>query len=654
MRKRKRLVPDDVSPAPAQSVKPPYPLLFTPGQIGALRLDNRVVKASMMTSLGRPDATVSERLVRHYRYVAAGGVGLVMSEYVYVDTDRSKGANCQLGITSDEHAISLAQLAEAIQAEGAKAGIQLVHTGRQRELVAPPPKAPSVVPWKHAEVPEELSVAEIEEIVRSFGDAARRSALAGFDLIEIHAAHGYLISEFLSPHTNRRVDDYGGSAENRRRFLLEVIRSVRDSTPADVPLTIRINCTDYRTDGIPIEETVAACREAEALGVSAVHVSGGDHETGYMQWSPMQIDHLPHRWALGPMSAALSIPVIASGSIVTPDRAEELLSEGVADFVALARPLLADPHWPRKAREGRAVDIRPCIRCNDGCVDRSFVRRLRSITCTVNPAAGGFTWTTASVPLHVAVVGAGPAGLISAITLADKGHDVDLYERRLLGGLLNEATIDEYKADLRAYLLWLIREIRARTRISVLEEDAGRRVIERRGYACVVVATGGARAALTVPVTGSPVVRDALELRSDECMGRAVAIVGADYAGVEAALRMKRGGARAVTIFAPGDVALDRCEEMEAAAYARLLESAGVEIRTSSPVALIEDRAVIAGERRFPADVIGVALGSVASAPLARDLEPLSGLRVLTVGDAERPGKVFDAVHSAYMLARRI
>jgi 2,4-dienoyl-CoA reductase-like NADH-dependent reductase (Old Yellow Enzyme family) len=608
----------------------------------------------MMTSLGSADGTVSERLVRHYRRIAAGGVGLVMSEYVYIDIDRSKGSYCQLGIASDEHAIGLAWLAETIQAEGAKAGVQLVHTGRQRKLPAPPPKAPSVVPWKHGAVPEELSIVEIEEIVQAFGDAARRSALAGFDVIEIHAAHGYLISEFLSPHTNRRVDAYGGSAVNRRRFLVEVITSVRTSTPGDVPITIRINCTDYRDDGIPIEETVAACREIEALGVSAVHVSGGDHETGYMQWSPMQIDHVPHRWALGPISAALSIPVIASGSIVTPERAEELLSEGVADFVALARPLLADPDWPRKAREGRGVEIRPCVRCNDGCVERSFVQRLRSITCTVNPAAAGFAPTPASVPLRVAVVGAGPAGLVSAITLADKGHDVDLYERRLLGGLLNEATIDEYKADLRAYLQWLIREARGRIRISVLEEDAGQQAIEQRGYACVVVATGGVRTALAVPVVGSPIVRDALELRSDECAGRSVAIVGADYAGVEAALRLKRDGASAVAILAPGDGAPDGCEEMEAAAYARLLESAGVEVRAKWAVDRVEDGAVIAGEQRLPADVIGVALGSVASAPLARDLESFGGLRVFTVGDADRAGKVFDAVHSGYMLARRI
>lgn len=340
-------------------------LLFTPASIGPVTVPNRVVRASLSTWLAHPDGSVSEATLRHYVRYARGGVGLVMTEYAYVDDLASKGAVCQLGASSDEHVPGLGRLAGALQAAGARAGLQLVHTGRQSDT-ASVPKAPSPVPWEHGSLPEALAVAEIEAIVAAFAAAARRGALAGFDVVEVHAAHGYLLQQFLSPHSNRRADRYGGSAVNRRRLIEEVLAAMRAALPDDVALSVRLSASDFRPDGYGVSDAIAVARAAEDLGVHAVHVSGGDHGTGHMQWSPMAVAPAPHAEATAAIAASVGVPVIASGSILTPARAEALLAAGTAAFVSLARPFLADPDWARKARDGRADEIRPCIRCNDG------------------------------------------------------------------------------------------------------------------------------------------------------------------------------------------------------------------------------------------------------------------------------------------------
>ncbi|HKP17350.1 MAG TPA: NADH:flavin oxidoreductase, partial [Gaiellaceae bacterium] len=392
-----------------------FPHLFAPGHMGALELPNRVVKAPQGLGYGNRDGTVSERTIRHYRRIAEGGAGLVIVAAAHVDPSIGKSFHGQLLLTDDEFVAGLARLARTIRDHGARAGLQLEHCGRQSFLGIPPVKAPSPVPWPAMYeaiglVPEELTEAEIEATVGAFANGARRAVLAGFDLIELHGAHGYLITNFLSPHTNKRTDAYGGPLENRMRFLVQVVEAVRAQVPAGVPVTVRLDGTDYEPDGITIEETVEVCRVLERIGVDAFHVTGGDHHTMTFQVSPMLMPRALHVPAAGTVRRAVSVPVIASGSITLPALAEEILASGKADFVSLGRPLLADPDWPRKAREGRAAEIRPCIRCNDGCLDRTFMRYQAS-TCSVNPTCGfeeELEIVRAAEPRRVAVVGGGP------------------------------------------------------------------------------------------------------------------------------------------------------------------------------------------------------------------------------------------------------
>ncbi|HBI05258.1 MAG TPA: NADH oxidase, partial [Paenibacillaceae bacterium] len=256
--------------------------LFQSGKIGTLEVSNRVVKAPQSTAMSNMDGSVSERLIRHYKKLAEGGVGLVIVEYAYVDDYASKSAHCQLGISSNEHIPGLAWLASTIKETGAKAGIQIEHCGRQKFLGTPPMLAPSRIPWptlyeKTVMVPEEMNLEQIEDVIEAFGDAALRAQMAGFDLVEIHGAHGYLITNFLSPHTNKRLDLYGGSLENRMRFLKRIVENVRKKVGPDYPVTVRLSGSDYEPDGLTIEDTVEISKVLETLGIDAIHVSGGDH-----------------------------------------------------------------------------------------------------------------------------------------------------------------------------------------------------------------------------------------------------------------------------------------------------------------------------------------------------------------------------------------
>lgn len=630
------------------SITTSYENLSRPGEIGGIRVRNRIVRSSMSTSLGNPDGTVSERAIRLYQGLAAGGAGLVMTEYAYVSAS-GKGAHGQLGISDDEHVAGLARLAGSIQAYGAAAGVQIVHTGRQSET-SDSPLAPSEVQWEHGAPPRAMTLGDIDQVVRDFAVSAARGYMAGFDLVEIHAAHGYLLSEFLSPHTNRRHDDYGGEFENRRRIVERVIDEVLAAVPVGFPVTMRVSCTDYRDDGITLDETIELCRRASGRGIAAIHVSGGDHETGHMQWSPLQIAPRPHSMAAGRIRAAVDIPVITSGSISMPDVAEQVLIDGEGDFVGLARPLLADPEWPNKALSGRSDLIRPCIRCNDGCVERS-VLLLRSTSCTVNPAVENdlaLTVTATAHPRRWAVVGGGPAGMTAALTLKMRGHEVCLYEPHRLGGLLLEAAREDFKSDLLRYAGYLAAEIERAgievvPRVALPDELAG-------GYDGVVVASGARREIPDLPIETEFAPADPIGLTSRSVGAGPVVIVGSGYAAVEAALRL--APQCDVTVVVPGAEFLAACEQMERRAYLEHLDSANVEVRDGESLRSIAHEGVRTSNAWYPAELVAVERKFCGDDGLIQKLKAAGAADTHAVGDVASPGKVHDAVHSAFKLAR--
>lgn len=335
-------------------MNPYYPTLFSPCKIGNVVIKNRICKAPQTTGLSHMDGTVSSRLVRCYEDLARGEVGMIIVEYAYVDRKCSKSASNQLGICDDEYIVGLGWLADTIKNLDCVPCIQIEHCGRQRFL-GPPMKSASSNPWPlmyerygKAAIPEELTIEEIDQLVEDFGKAAWRAKTAGFQVVEIHGAHGYLITNFLSPFTNQRRDWYGGSRENRFRFLEQVFKRCKEYVGEDFPIIVRLSGTDYEPGGMTIEDTIYYAKRLEELGCAAIDVSGGDHHQMIHQVTPMQLSRGHNVWAAEAIKKEVGIPVFATGSITQPDYAEEILASGKADFISMGRPLLADPTGPRR------------------------------------------------------------------------------------------------------------------------------------------------------------------------------------------------------------------------------------------------------------------------------------------------------------------
>ena len=636
-----------------------YPNLFEPGKIGELEIKNRIIKASQGTGLGNRDGTVSERTIRHYKELANGGVGLLIAEYVYIDNDASKTAYCQLGISDNEYIAGLSWLASTIHDKGVKAGIQLAHCGRQRMLGIPPVKAASRIPWpdqyeQTGMMPEELTIEEIKQIVKDYGAAAKRAKTAGFDLVEIHAAHGYLITNFLSPLTNKRTDFYGGSLENRMRFLTEVIQSVKDKVGDNFPVIMRIDGTDYETDGFIIEESIKVCKRAEALGIYALHVSGGDHTTMNYQVSPMSIPKGPNVWASEAIRREVSIPTIASGSITTPKFAEEILSEGKGDFVSLGRPLLADPYFPLKAKEGRPEDIIPCIRCNDGCMERTFFNSL-SVRCSVNPnmgREGEFPIEPSSTPKNVIVVGGGPGGMEAARVSALRGHHVTLYEKGKLGGSLITAGAAKFKSDIRNLTNYYIAQME-KLDIKLVHEKATTDIVQKENYDEVIVSTGKVPKSFHINGLDKITTVHATDILSKKTnVGGNVIIIGGGLTGVETALYLADQGKNVTIVEKSGSIMNDDLVTFKTS-YSEMLNQQTVSILTNSELKEIHDGEVVIhhGEvrKKLIADAIVLAHGYSSNEDFVSNLKKQINIHVHSIGDGKQPGKIYDAIHAGFL-----
>ncbi|GAA2357614.1 FAD-dependent oxidoreductase [Dactylosporangium salmoneum] len=639
--------------------------LFRPGAIAGLRLRNRVVKSPNTTATSNPDGTVSQRTVNHYRRIGEGGAGLVMLEYTYVDDDASKSIHGQTGMSRQDHVAGMGWLVDEVHSTGAAVGLQLVHAGRQRFLGTAPMKSASTSSWDVAEmafgvVPTPMTTEEIRGVVRSFGEAAARAHMARFDIVEVHAGHGYMITNFLSPHTNDRTDEYGGSFENRARILLEIVDSIRAHVPRTFPLSVRLSVTDYEPDGIQIEETVALCRLLEQHGVDVIHASGGHHALQEWEASSWYMPRQLHRWGWEKIKPAVSIPVIASGSLVTPEIADEILASGSADFVSLGRAMLADPDWAVKARTGRVLEIVPCIRCNDGCLERGLDQK-RSVGCTVNPQVaeeGRFPLGTAATPKRVAVAGGGPAGLRMAAALHDRGHEVVLFEPAELGGALLHARGSTVKQDLAGLLVHLVHEVRRRG-IEVRRARAAAAALA--GFDSVVVATGAPQRAFTGPIAATDRLLGPGDVgpRREQISGHVV-VVGGGFQGCETALRLAELPGVTVTVLERGE-ALMRGPEVkyDVMVLPKRLREAGVELRTGREVVAIEPNGVLArpagsgqdGEL-VRADWVVLALGREPAPVALQDELAETGVPFVTIGSAQAPGRVYDALHSAYFAAR--
>jgi len=641
-----------------------FPKLFESSSLGGIKLKNRIIKAPQHTGLANPDGSVTERMLQYYKNVALGGAGMIIVEYAWVDHDASQASPCQLGVADMQHIAGLSVLAKTIQGAGAKAALQISHAGRQKFLCRPPIKAASRVPWEElyyfegCPPPDELTFEEILGVVKAFGDAAKRTQDAGFDMVEFHACHGYLISNFLSPRTNKRTDWYGGSVENRIRFLLEAVKDTRAKVGPDYPISVRVSGTDYEPDGHTIEETITLCRELEALGVTVIHMSGGNHHTTIHEVAPMMMPVGNNVWAAEAVKKEIAIPVIASGSLTSPKLAEQILVEGKADYVAFGRPLWADPEFPNKAKADKPEEIRPCIRCNDGCLARGD-RLARAVQCSVNASLAredDFTLDKAAVSKKVAVIGGGPAGMEAARVLALRGHKVTLFEKRKLGGALVEASAPDFKADLRPLISYFATQMEL-LGVKVVNKEATLEDIKAGAFKAVIVATGGVAAPLNIPGIGHPMVCGALEvLRGEADVCERTLIVGGGMVGIETALAVA-DRCKQVTLIEMTDEAMANLTPDEQTIYSERLKKDGALLVTGKRLVGISDKGAIVADRfgreeEIPCDSLVLAIGLRPERGLIDSLAGEKGIEVFEIGDCVAPRRILDAIHDGFRVAR--
>ena len=428
-----------------------FPTMFSPVQIGTVTVPNRFVVPPMGNNLANTDGTLSDRSLSYYQARAKGGFGLITIESTVVYRE-AKGGPRKPCLFSDDTVESFRRVADACHAYGAKVSIQLQHAGPEGNsaLTGYPLKAASAMPASAGrEIPQAVSNEEVYRIIECYGDAARRAQLAGIDMVEVHCAHGYLVSTFISQRTNNRTDEFGGCFENRMRLPRLIIENIRRKTGGNLPILCRINACDEVEGGQSVQDAaaVAAYLEQEC-GVDALHVTRAVHLYDEFMWAPGVTHGGFNADLVTEIKRAVSVPVIAVGRFTEPQYAELLVKQGRADLIAFGRQSIADPELPAKARNGQLETLSPCIGCLLGCVPNMFAGK--AITCAVNPCVGRESeLAPAAEKKRVTVVGGGLGGLYAAWACAVRGHQVTLVEKaEELGGNFRIAAYPTGKGQL--------------------------------------------------------------------------------------------------------------------------------------------------------------------------------------------------------------
>jgi 2,4-dienoyl-CoA reductase-like NADH-dependent reductase (Old Yellow Enzyme family)/thioredoxin reductase len=631
-----------------------FPRLFQPGSIGSLAVANRVIMPAMATNFASSTGEPTDRLIAYYGARARGGVGLVIVENTTVEHRLGSNGAVQLRIDDDRYIPGLHHLAEAIRTEGTPVAVQINHAGSVARTPMQP-LAPSRVAWSEGGAePHALSAEEIEGIVALFARAAVRAKRAGFDAVEIHGAHGYLIGQFLSPLVNRRTDRYGGSSENRWRFAFDVVGAIRDAVGPGYPLLFRVSGDEYLPGGRTIDETRDLAPAVVEAGIDAIHVSAATPVNPERQLEPMAY---PEGWRIDLAEAvkrAVEVPVIGVGVIRTPETAERLLAEEKADFVAVGRGLIADPEWPRKAASGEARAIRRCISCNR-CVRHRVFDDL-AIRCSVNPRVGreAERIPPAEERKHVVVVGGGPAGLSASTTAAERGHRVTLFDAAVeLGGRLRLAAVPPHKEKIG----WLIEDLSF-----VLPETVdvhlgacttAKQLIDMEPDV-VLLATGSTPTCLGVPGADRPHVHlaDAVLSGRAEVTGRVV-VIGGGMVGCETASFCAEQGSEVTVVEALDDVASD-CEPITRGELASRLVEEGVTVRTGVTVLEITPLGIRieskGREELVAAESVVCAIGSGPDCRLSEELAEAT-FPVRVIGDAREARGICEAIHEGWRAA---
>ena len=690
-----------------------YDVLFSPMNIGSMTVKNRIVMAAAEVSMAQTDGKPTERLMDYYEARAKGGVGLIIPGITRVNDMGGASTFTQLSMSHDYHIEPMRKFARRIHNHGSKLCIQLHHAGRQGysssinslPLVIPiVRKIPKVLDGLYACTPlllgleakgicmsvqapskcelavhgamrmHAMSNREVKKLIKDFVDAAYRAKLASVDAVELHAGHGYMIQQFLSPNTNHRTDEYGGSFENRMRFITEIIEGIREKCGKDFPLIVRITVDEMyeriglKGKGYDLETGKLIAKRLEELGVDALNVTSACYEV-YNGWlEPTTYEPGWRKYLAKEIKSVVSIPVIAANVIRTPEQAEQQLEEGYQDFIASARTFFCDPEWAKKAKEGRPEEIRRCIGCLH-CM-KTFMNNAtigKPTECALNMSFGREK-EYENIPVNgdgrkVVIVGAGPAGLIAGQTLAKRGFDVEIFDKNEKAG---GQVITAAKCNLRDKLYWSIEDLMTLVKKDGAKLTLGKEIsaddIKQMNPYAVILATGGIPVVpKSIPGTDKENVytADEIILKQKEISGSKVVVVGSGMTGLETAEILGEAGNKVTVIemaneIAPGAWFQLVDDEMER------LNPQGVEFMLNTKLVSIEEGRIVcedakSGEKKnIEAEHVVLSLGVRPTPGAAEEIEKLSGIKIYRVGDALSSGTIANACHSAFETALKI
>ena len=634
-----------------------YKKLLSPGKIGSLELKNRAIMAPMSAALGNPDGTVSDPLIAYLTARANGGVGMIITEYCFV-TEDGRSSDHQISITDDDKIPGLKKLVDAVHAHGAKICLQLQHGGRRSMVRVMAPSA--IMKQTDRVTPYEMTTQDVNDLIHAFIAAAVRAKKAGFDMVEVHCSHGYLLNDFVSPSANRRTDEFGGGITGRAKVPVMIIEGIKKVCGEDYPVSVRLNGDDMVSDGNLGRDSAALAMLMEEAGADLLDVSGGMNGVGY-GIAPAAVKTGYNTDPAEEIRRVVSIPVAVAGRINEPEYAESLLRKGDVEFITLGRALFADPEFVNKAAQGKEEEICPCVGCLQRCYG-SYGHGGQFRGCMVNPFSMRETVLKikpAETKKKVVVVGAGIAGMEAAWTAAARGHAVELFEQGTYpGGQFRIAAIPPHKQMLARACVYYSNMCKKYGVHMHYNTKADRELIESCNPDVVVVATGG-----NPLVPGIPGLRESGYIANREILlgriapGNKSLILGGGLQGAETADFMAEHGYEVTVVEMRNGIAVDDHPatqklllERLASNHVGLITSATVKTVYPDGVDYEKDGEII-GLRGF--DSIILAFGTRPEHTLAEELEGMDA-EVVTVGDAAKAGNAVEAIYRGAVLGTTI